>query len=298
MITLIELRSKINKTDSHTRRVSQWLCRFDQAENSTEITVFAQWFCESILKKVSSRSRRSYLTSLKKTSECDQLHGFISGISCNFDEVQTTKTESIKKISWPEFAIIENDLAKSSEPWHLEVADWLRATILTGLRPIEWSDCQLLHKSSTGYYLKSMNVAKAESNEPANEYHLDEYRNIPLLHLDKSDLLCVQRHCAKARLYSELEEFNVWYERVRLKLYNVSKKCFPDKGSIKLYSGRHQFAANLKASGLPVELIAKLLGHANTQTARHYYGAKRHGIKLCVNKEKLQHCVNALYVDL
>lgn len=46
-----------------------------------------------------------------------------------------------------------------------------------------------------------------------------------------------------------------------------------------LYSGRHQFAANAKKSGLTKIEVAALMGHASVDTAGENYGKSNHGSK-------------------
>ena len=58
-----------------------------------------------------------------------------------------------------------------------------------------------------------------------------------------------------------------------------------------LYSARHQFSANMKASGCKPEEIAALMGHAVDDTATTTYGKKVNGtrnIKPKVDEEEIK----------
>ena len=59
----------------------------------------------------------------------------------------------------------------------------------------------------------------------------------------------------------------------------VSKLWPTRKMKPTLYSGRHQFAANLKAAGYSRAEIAALMGHATDETAGQQYGRKKAGRK-------------------
>ncbi|MDI5833296.1 hypothetical protein OCF84_20780 (plasmid) [Shewanella xiamenensis] len=203
----------------------------------------------------------------------------MSKISNESKSIPITSTErqpKSKSISWQEFAIIESFLKQRSDTPHSDVSDWLRATILTGLRPSEWSQAVIIN-TIDGTVLRAPNTTKADTTPQGEKYEIDDFRMIPLNNIDPADISCIRRHLEKASLNSALGEFEEWYNSVRLKLYNISKTCFPTAPRINLYSGRHQFCADLKSAGYSPEVIMYLMGHNNTRTSRHSYGAKRNG---------------------
>jgi hypothetical protein len=64
-------------------------------------------------------------------------------------------------------------------------------------------------------------------------------------------------------------------------LSRIVRKRWPNRDShITLYSLRHQFSANAKASGFTRLEIAAMMGHAVDDTAVVHYGRKRSGFDL------------------
>lgn len=283
MISLKRIR-ELSKIDSeHGKRVRIWLNRFDttsstddRSPQSDDTKLFTTWLLHNVFSSVSDGSRRSYLTSIRKVTECDSFMSALSNESKGLPSPSSPKRPKSKSISWQEFAIIESYLKQISETPHSDVADWLRSTILAGLRPSEWAQASIIN-SIDGLVLRAPNTTKAEATPQGDDYDIDEYRLIPLTNLDPADLNCLRRHLERALLNAALGEFEQWYNSVRLKLYNISKLCFQDKPRINLYSARHQYCANLKSAGYSPTTIGYLMGHKNTKTSRHSYGAKRHG---------------------
>lgn len=282
MISMKSVRDRSKIETQHGRRLQGWIKQFDastasKVEPESETHSFYKWLFTNVISQVSTGSQRSYLTSLRKITECNALLSEISALTKVNKSKAVKKRPKSKSISWLEYAVLESYLLNKSLQNSDEVSDWLRSTIHTGLRPAEWETAQLMVLPDGSSLLKVRNTIKAELTPTGDEYQLPLFRVIPLTNLDRSDMACIRRHVEMSHLKSALNQFDEWYNKVRLKLYNVSKQCFPELPTINLYSGRHQFCANLKSAGYDPKIIMYLMGHSNIQTARHSYGAKKNG---------------------
>ncbi|MEH6387429.1 MAG: site-specific integrase [Pseudomonas profundi] len=67
-------------------------------------------------------------------------------------------------------------------------------------------------------------------------------------------------------------------DAIRLSIYEAVRLLFPgDKKQISMYTMRHQFGANLKASGMSRVEMAYIMGHQSTESVSRY-GDKRRGL--------------------
>lgn len=67
-------------------------------------------------------------------------------------------------------------------------------------------------------------------------------------------------------------------DAIRISIYEAVRKLFPeDKKSVSMYTMRHQFGANLKASGMTRVEMAYIMGHQSTESISRY-GNKKNGI--------------------
>lgn len=282
MISMKLVRDKAKNESQHGRRLQGWIKQFDAStascvDSETETQSFYHWLFTNVISQVSTGSQRSYLTSLRKITECNVLMSEISALTKVSKHRTVKKRPKSKSLSWQEYAVLESYLLNKSLQNHDEVSDWLRSTIHAGLRPAEWATAHIYVNPDGSCSLKVRNTVKAELTPTGDAYQLPQFRVIPLTNLDRSDIACIRRHVEMSQLKSALNQFDEWYNKVRLKLYNVSKQCFPDLPTINLYSGRHQFCANLKSAGYEPRTIMLLMGHSNEKTARHSYGAKKNG---------------------
>ena len=72
-------------------------------------------------------------------------------------------------------------------------------------------------------------------------------------------------------------DFEYIYTSCRMRLRRVTLKLWsPKKKHPTLYSGRHQFSADMKNT-LSKKEIAALMGHGTDDTATVHYGKKRYG---------------------
>ena len=76
--------------------------------------------------------------------------------------------------------------------------------------------------------------------------------------------------------FAQQAPFSVYYDSCRFALHHAVRKIWPNnpKKHYSLYSGRHQYCANLKISRKTLEEIALLMGHASMETATQHYGRR------------------------
>ena len=183
---------------------------------------------------------------------------------------------------------LTRDLARgpgAKTHWGPRALMWLKATILTGLRPSEWEHARLERNWRAGEYEgPALLVRNAKAT---NGRAHGETRTLLLEQLDERDLTAVRLQAlyvdphhpdglidARGRPIS----FVRYYAAVRRTMQLAAKRHRRGgSGSVTLYSARHQFIANLKAAGYSLAEIAALAGHATDDTATEHYGRRRNG---------------------
>lgn len=185
----------------------------------------------------------------------------------------TEKTSSLKlkKISFDDWQKLDNYLKTKNNKWHEELVCWLRASIITGLRPVEWKNTQFFsHENKPA--LKVLNAKRTNGRSHG------ENRTLVLEDVSAEDIVIIKIHLNNVRTFSGMGEYEYFYRGCSIALYKACRKCWPRrKRHITLYSTRHQFSANAKSSGFSRAEIAAMMGHAVDITATIHYGKKESG---------------------
>ena len=159
--------------------------------------------------------------------------------------------------------------------WSALVRSWLQCTVLTGLRPIEWSNAILV--STPGWeeepILWVMN-AKVDAERGNGNYRTLQLGSLPL-----ADQNAIQRHLELVLLASaDCGGFKTMFKRVQTFVSYTTRRCWATRTDYPaLYSARHQFSSNVKANGFSKQQVAALMGHSSDQTAGRHYGRKTAG---------------------
>lgn len=142
---------------------------------------------------------------------------------------------------------------------------WLMAAVATGLRPREWEHAELDAKQG---------LLHAENAKATNGRATGPVRSVPVA---PEDIGVVQAHLEslrelKAKGYSWVQI----HTHCAVALNRACKALWGNDPTKRyaLYSARHQFSANTKATHTPEE-VAALLGHASVRTARTHYAPRR-----------------------
>lgn len=180
------------------------------------------------------------------------------------------KTSSTKLKQLPEkdyISIVKEINKRWSEYGEITIL-WLKAGILTGIRPNEWKNA----------YIENKNTLVVKNAKNTNDRTAGTYRKLILSEMSKSDKEAITRFL---KLYKEkmlTKDPEAIYEGCKRFLTRVNRKIWPSrKKYVTLYSARHQFSANMKASGFSKGEIALAMGHVSEKTAQMHYGKARYG---------------------
>lgn len=183
---------------------------------------------------------------------------------------------------------------------------FLRAGILTGLRPIEWSTVEFhnqMTNSFTGEIYRNVLEVKNAKRKSAeldkerlsaysekktidkrDQQEMFEDRRMLILDTfteEEIDFLC--RFIAVAR--TRREEYGKWYESCRQTMRRALDRLKDDKdvpGPVfSLYSARHLFASEVRRSDdYSKPELAALLGHGTTRNQQYYGDIRNHTDRL------------------
>lgn len=180
-----------------------------------------------------------------------------------------SSNKKMKKFPVNDFIAIVSFLEKSNYKNNIELKNWLYAGVLTGLRPVEWGEAKLSEDFSKL-------IVKNAKNTNGRSH--GDFRTIHLEYLSDIEKKYIQEQVKNANYYKELGQYDKFQKSCGDLLRTVSKKLYPKRKQHPcLYSLRHQFAADAKASGLSREEIAALMGHAVDDTATNHYAKKQMG---------------------
>ena len=239
---------------------------------------FAIWFYDGRM-NISKNSFRVYKSSIMyyfveylKTDASLEAADYLIRVNSNASYKKSTKTSALKMKKIP-----EDDLEKLIEyldsndsKWDKYIKTWILSTILCGLRPSEWKNAELVT------YADKI-ALKVENAKNTNGRANGNFRILLLHEFIESDLDIVKEQIYNVKSFTQLNEFESFYEDCSSRLNYINNKIFPRrKKNITLYSGRHQFSANMKVTKSKAE-VAALMGHAVDSTATLHYGKKMFG---------------------
>lgn len=214
-----------------------------------------------------------YLEHHKEIQAANEAIEYLKDITSNGAIKHSTKTSSqkLKKITFQDWHKIEEYLKARDLKWHKQLRDWLRSSILTGLRPIEWRNT--IYTESNGVPMLIIKNAKHTNGRSHGAT-----RTLILENIRVEDIKTIKTHLANIKIFSGMDEYAYFYNGCHFALYKACRECWPKrKKHITLYSTRHQFSANAKASGFSKQEIAAMMGHAIDDTATKHYGRKTAG---------------------
>lgn len=179
-----------------------------------------------------------------------------------------TSQKKGKVISPEDNRRFQDHLIKRRDEGHVAAGvlhDWIVASGLIGCRPSEWKDATC----------NGRNVRIVNGKSTHGRSH-GKYRTVPIDYLPQEKRDIIIRHISYIAHWSEQgNSFDDLQKGMVNLIYRESRLCWPRKKThVSLYTFRHQFSANLKATGLDKESIAALMGHASTETAGRHYARK------------------------
>lgn len=188
-------------------------------------------------------------------------------------KTKKTSGSKMKKFPLEDFKtlIYFLDNHKGDSKWYEPLRRWLISGILTGLRPIEWADSQVInHEGSVALLVKNAKHTNGRAH--------GEFRTIILDDLSTDEIDIIKKHVEYSNEWHTADQFPNLAAACGRALKKACKELWPRRSLYPcLYSVRHQFSADAKASGLSREEIAALMGHAVDDTATKHYGRKTAG---------------------
>lgn len=188
-------------------------------------------------------------------------------------KLKTNKTSGMKQKKMPlkDLYRIIKHLDDNPTAWGDPLTDWLIAGILTGLRPVEWGGSVI--KNVAGEPALIVNNAKS-----TNQRSHGDKRTLLLGGLSDDEKESIKKHVDRATMWFNSGEYERYKRGCSSTLAGVSRKIWPNRAKhATLYSLRHQFTADAKASGYTRAEIAALMGHAVDRTATCHYGKRVSG---------------------
>lgn len=185
-----------------------------------------------------------------------------------------TSAKKLKHISERDLGyFVDVWLPASKSKWAALLRLWLNASLSTGLRPSEWESARL-GPNNQELIIRNAKATNGRAHGPERTLQLTGLKPE-----ERRDIICLVRELAKG--YASKEGFEKLLKSLGNALYRESRKCWPKwKRHLSLYTTRHQFSANMKASGIGRRELAAVMGHATDKTASIHYAKRRKGKKL------------------
>lgn len=195
-----------------------------------------------------------------------------------------TSAKKQKHLTVKDYKVLDDALKESKNKWSAATRIWLKSGIITGLRPVEWRQA---------VYDEEENRLIIKNAKNTNGRSHGEFRSFYFDHVTPSEKNTVLQHLKISFSLSQTDiVWKQYYEGCSNLLKYTAGKAWPSRERHPtLYSARHQFSANMKASGCKPEEIATLMGHAVDDTALTTYGKKANGtrnVKPKINEEEIK----------
>lgn len=187
---------------------------------------------------------------------------------------RSTSATKLKKMPLRDYRSIDRFLEENPGPWHEDLRRWLASGMLTGLRPLEWGQTTYTTRSGEdALVVKNAKNTNKRSHGPT--------RTILLGGLTDEERKIIKRHVERATEWSQADQYPRFYHGCAATLSRVARRLWPKRDKYPtLYSARHQFSADAKASGLTSAELAALMGHAVDVTAGRHYGRRSAGLEM------------------
>jgi hypothetical protein len=183
-----------------------------------------------------------------------------------------TSEQKAKQIISDDIKILIEKTKGLSGRWIQPALIWMVASLLVGLRPIEWRQAGLITDDN-------QTILKVVNAKNSNDRAHGQFRHIDLSNLKPVELSFIKKQLSIVALHNKDDQaWQAYYEGCRKTIHKITREYLPkQKKYPTLYSARHQFAANVKLAGMAKIEIAALMGHATDETAGFHYGKKKHG---------------------
>jgi hypothetical protein len=324
----------------YLKRAESLIQRFIKSTSSEQASVdlneFLVWQ-DAQKQTLSPATRRLYRAALACYFNHHNLYDLLtdrpSFMQCSIPKTQIqslkgkrTAALKNKKINWQSWSLLTEYFDRSRSTYAPLTQDIINASMMLGLRPIEWSQCELLTHDVASYSHEPMFSVQIINAKSTQGRSFGQYR---ILHFGSmaEDAACEEAiELAKivTRITGYFETF-----RQALSIANLEQleqhenqtryrsavdalirrmtqflnqafrtdptlKTVPKNKRITLYSARHQFAANQKKTGQGDVELAAMMGHGSRHTSEQHYGRKRSGVRGAAKVQADASCVEAV----
>lgn len=185
---------------------------------------------------------------------------------------RATSANKLKRFPERDLAAIFDSLQRSPSRYAPILISFLRAGLLAGLRPIEWSDAEIIEELGFAFVLEIRNAKNTHDRAHG------PYRHLRWRVIGDGDRRSVMATLSASRSAStELGGMNAFTKSLQRLLRETCQTLWPRrKRGYTLYDCRHDFAARAKLIYDPAE-VAALMGHASDETATRHYGRMQSG---------------------
>lgn len=181
---------------------------------------------------------------------------------------------------------IKRECLKKTTSFATTIINWIDATIITGIRPMEWISVKMATQKTTNNGTEYP-VLRIKNAKNTNGRTFGEYRHIVLTDINPHDMKAILHMVEIVKQIRQNNKPEAWekawkrvYNQHRKALYKINLKIRPTaKKVVTIYSARHQFTADCKANEVSEFEIAALMGHGSIDTHAKHYGKKHLGSK-------------------
>ena len=184
-------------------------------------------------------------------------------------ECKRRQSIHLKKLRLAHKAALEARLREQGK-WKHRAWLMLNAIDLTGLRPIEWKN------ASYNPATRLLSVSNAKHSNGRGGVGERTMR----LDTEEAHLAVIEHLVEMRGLTREGYPADMYQQNCSRMITKMAREIWPRrKQRPRLYSARHQFAADNKRAGRSLSEIAILMGHSSTNTVRAHYGRTTAGYK-------------------
>ena len=141
-------------------------------------------------------------------------------------------------------------------------ADWIRAGLVTGLRPVEWGGSRLVLEGGR-------EVLRVQSAKATNGRGTGAWRLLDVSGLASADLEAVRRMTSAGLDWLTEDRFAIMQARASACLRSACGELWPSERCYALYSCRHQAIANFRAN-MALADVQAIVGHADAASTGGY----------------------------
>ncbi|MDD4456162.1 MAG: site-specific integrase [Syntrophotalea acetylenica] len=267
--------TKTHKTEMFfLGKASSLLARFRSAcgkEWTEDPLGFCRWIHEQVPSWMPAtwrvyRSALAYYYTSIGEGEMAQYITAIGSERCNRNS-QISSNQKAKALPEKDIKQILDALEEDRGKYGPLLGLWLLAGRIVGLRPSEWEYARL---ENDVLIVRNAKTTNGRSHGPIRTLLLHD------LPEDQKEVISLFIEGLQKHLKSD--DMNRIYQAAKRRLHRVCRKIWPARTKYPtLYSGRHQFSADLKRAGVSEAAIAALFGHAVIETAQIHYGRKNQG---------------------